>query len=581
MVSSWSDRVERHRADVLVIGAGAAGLRAAIALHDLGAQVLVVGKRPRMDSHTVLAAGGLNAALGTMDPEDTWAIHAADTLREGRMLGDPEAVELLCREAPQAIEELVRYGTPFACEPDGRLTQRYIGAHRYRRCCFVGDYTGRAMIEALLSEIDRRAISIIERIYITDLLIDAGQVQGALGFRTDGGAPLAFAAGAVVLATGGFIHIYRRSSARRSESTGDGLSLALRAGARLADMELVQFHPTGMVWPEEAEGALVTEAVRGEGGRLYNAHGERFMTRYDPERLELSTRDRVALANYTEILAGRGTPHGGVWLDVSHIPAATIHERLPSMVGQFRQYDVDITREPMEVAPTAHYSMGGVRVEAPNHSTGIPGLYAAGEVCAGVHGANRLGGNSLSECLVFGRRAGEAAAAYARTHAPSPLNTGQIAERLAQMDAAARVDSAAVKGLIGELQAIMWQRAGMARDAEGLAAGYAELEQLRERRRGLPAIGQPDPAALSVALDLDSMLLAGTATIRAAQMRTESRGAHQRRDFPATDPAWQRTIVIAQSSNELELTTAELPAPAPDVAAALAEAGPVTEGLVE
>jgi succinate dehydrogenase / fumarate reductase flavoprotein subunit len=561
---------------VLVIGAGAAGLRAAIELDELGADVLIVGKRLRADAHTVLAAGGINAALGTMDPEDNWAIHAADTLHEGRMLADPVAVELLCREASQAIDELVSYGTKFARGEDGRLLQRYFGAHRYRRTCFAGDYTGRAMIEALVAEVDRRDIPIAERIYITDLLTNGGRVNGALGFRLDDGEPIAFEAGAVILATGGHIHVYRRSSSRRRENTGDGMALALQVGAQLADMELVQFHPTGMVWPEEVEGTLVTEAVRGEGGRLFNARGERFMQCYDAERMELSTRDRIALANYAEIVEGRGTPHGGVWLDISHVPAALIHERLPRMVEQFQRYGgIDITREPMEVAPTAHYSMGGIRVEPYSHSTGVPGLFAAGEATAGVHGANRLGGNSLVECVVFGRRAGEAAAVYAQQNGDVSLDEAQLAEKLARVKQAASADRAATLGLIDDLQQTMWRRAGMVRDAEGLQAVLGQLSDIRVRRD--ERVGAPsdtiNPKALAAAYDLHSMLLTAEATVRAALLRQESRGAHQRRDFPQTDAEWQRTIVVNQGANGLELSVAELPAPSDEVAAALAEVG--------
>ncbi len=568
--------IECRKADVLVIGSGAAGLRAAIELHGQGAEVLVVGKRPRMDAHTVLAAGGINAALGTMDPEDSWAIHAADTLHEGHMLGDPAAVELLCREAPRVIAELVDYGAEFARGADGRLLQRYFGAHRYRRTCFAGDYTGRAIMEALIAEVDRRGIAILERIYITDLLTSGGRVNGALGLRMADGSALAFEAGAVIVAAGGHIHVYRRSSSRRRENTGDGMALALRAGAELADMELVQFHPTGMIWPGEAEGTLVTEAVRGEGGRLYNAHGERYMSRYDPGRMELSTRDRLALANYTEIVEGRGTEHGGVWLDISHVPAATIHERLPRMVAQFQAYGgIDITRAPMEVAPTAHYSMGGIRVEPRSHGAGVPGLYAAGEATAGVHGANRLGGNSLVECVVFGRRAGAAAGAYARAHPAPALDGEQIGERLARAEAASRVDRGATLRLIDDLQRTMWLRAGMVRDADGLVEAGARVEQIREQLRALRPGGSRDVQALAAVLDLDSMLLTAEATVRAALLRTESRGAHQRRDYPQTDAAWRLTIVVRQGADGLELTTAGLLEPSPEVDAALADVGEI------
>ncbi len=305
-----SEELLRFSADVVVVGTGGAGLRAAIEVHQQGRRVLLLGKRPKADAHTVLAAGGINAALGTLDPQDSWIIHAADTLKEGCHLGNPEAVELLCREAPRAIQELAGYGVPFSREPDGRLAQRYFGAHRYRRTCFVGDYIGQEIIRALLNEIELRKIQIIESVYVTDLLSSGDRVNGVLGFILDTGQELIVHAGAVILATGGHSHIYSRSTSRKHENNGDGMALALKAGAALADMEMVQFHPSGMVWPPELEGTLVTEAVRGEGGRLLNCHGERFMQHYDAQRMELSTRDRVALANYREITAGRGTEHG-------------------------------------------------------------------------------------------------------------------------------------------------------------------------------------------------------------------------------------------------------------------------------
>lgn len=558
--------------DVLVIGTGGAGLRAAIELHDRGLRVLVLGKRPKADAHTVLAAGGINAALGTMDPADTWAIHAADTLTEGRDLGDPRAVELLCREAPRAIEELVSYGVPFAREADGRLSQRYFGAHRYRRTCFVGDYTGQEIVAALVREVDRRGIAILERVYVSDLLTAGGRVNGALGFELATGRVVVVSAGAVILAAGGHIHVYRRSSSRRRENTGDGMALAFDVGAGLADMELVQFHPSGMVWPESLEGTLVTEAVRGEGGRLLNRDGERFMERYDPERLELSTRDRVALASYSEIAAGRGTERGGVWLDVSHLPADVIGRRLPRMLDQFRAVGVDITREPMEVAPTAHYSMGGIRVAPETHATDVPGLYAAGEVTAGVHGANRLGGNSLVEILVFGRIAGQHAGAFAARAPARALDEAQLARKRAALGRLALLDGATQRALIAELQQAMWEGCGVVRTAEGLGQTLDRLARIRSAAETGPA-GEPD---LPAALDLQSMLLTAEATVRAAVLRAESRGAHQRADCPETDPAWRRTILVLPERAGvgrpgMRLATAELPAPSAEVAAATAE----------
>ncbi|MFN2555296.1 MAG: FAD-dependent oxidoreductase, partial [Nitriliruptorales bacterium] len=402
--------------NVLVIGAGAAGLRAAIAAHQAGTEVVVLAKRTRRDAHTTLASGGMNAVLGTRDHQDSWQQHFADTVREGYFLGDPRAVEIVTREAPAAVRELAEWGAPFTRTPNGELDQRYFGAHTYRRTCYAGDYTGRAVLTTLANKVDGFGIPVADDQYVSRLLVSNGTCFGALAFDQHSGERTTFLADAVVLATGGHTRLWRRSSSRRDENNGDGMYLALQAGCRLADVELVQFHPTGMVAPEEAAGTLVTEAVRGEGGRLLNAQGERFMARYDPDRLELSTRDRVALATYSEIVAGRGGPDGGVFLDISHIDKEQILSKLPRMYRQFIEYQMlDISREPMEVAPTAHYSMGGVVVEPDTHATDVAGLYAVGEVAAGLHGANRLGGNSLSETVVFGRRAGEAAAAFSRS----------------------------------------------------------------------------------------------------------------------------------------------------------------------
>lgn len=564
----------RLSTDVLVIGAGGAGLRSAIEAQQQGARVLVLGKRPKHDAHTVLAAGGINAALGTMDAQDSWLLHAADTLKEGCYLGDPDAVELLCREAPRAIEELLNYGVPFTREADGRLSQRYFGAHRYRRTCFVGDYIGQEIIRALLKEVERRHISILEGVYVTDLLHVSGRVNGALGFELASGRELIVHAGATILATGGHTHIYRRSTSRRGENSGDGMALAFNAGAALADMELVQFHPSGMVWPPELEGTLVTEAVRGEGGRLFNCLGERFMQRYDAERLELSTRDRVALANYQEISAGRGAEHGGVWLDISHLSPQIIHSRLPHMYSQFTAVGIDITRAPMEIAPTAHYSMGGVRVQTRTHETTVPGLFAVGEVSAGVHGANRLGGNSLTEIMVFGRCAGEHAARYAARTDISPLDETAIECKRAALAYLGQLDGASQRALIFDLQQAMWEGAGVMRSEEGLEKVLRQLAMIRHNAyASLP--GTPD---IGAALDLRSMLLTAEATARSALLRTESRGAHQRADYPKTNPAWQCTILTLPQSGVngaqtgMSFDTAQLAPPSHEVAEVLDEA---------
>ena len=525
-------------ANVLVIGTGAAGLRAAIAAHRAGSEVVVVGKRRRDDAHTVLAAGGINAALGTVDPQDSWQQHFADTLRDGYFLADPRVVELMAAEAPAAVLELADWGAPFARTPDGRLDQRFFGAHRWRRTCYAGDWTGRAILRTLTAKVAELGMTVVDDQYVSQLLVTDGVCFGALAFDLETGERTAFLADAVVLATGGHTRIWRRSSSRRDENTGDGMYLALRAGCRLQDMELVQFHPTGMVAPEEAAGTLVTEAVRGEGGQLKNALGERFMARYDPERMELSARDRVALANYTEITQGRGGPNGGVFLDITHLGKNLILEKLPRMYRQFLEYQMlDISQQPMEVAPTAHYSMGGVVVDPDTHATDVAGLYAAGEVTAGLHGANRLGGNSLAETVIFGRRAGEAAAGYSASRDLQLRARQVVAAADEELSGFIRHGRQFARPLQRALRGTMWETCGVVRDQVGLQRGLDRVAELRE----LAAEVDVRPTSegyddLAHALDLRASLAAAEATLRGALARTESRGAHQRRDFPRLDP---------------------------------------------
>jgi succinate dehydrogenase / fumarate reductase flavoprotein subunit len=557
----------RTAATVLVIGTGAAGLRAAIELAERGVQVLCVGKRRRDDAHTVLASGGINAALATMDPEDSWEQHAADTLRESYWLADPRAVELLCREAPDAIEDLVRYGAQFAREDDGRLTQRYFGAHRWRRTCFAGDYTGREIQRTLVRRAAEMGVGMRDDVYVTRLLVHEGRVFGAYGFDVEDGSRWVIVADAVVLAAGGHTRIWRRSSSRRDENTGDAMRLAAAAGCRLRDMEFVQFHPTGMVFPEQSAGTLVTEAVRGEGGILRNAVGERFMERYDPERLELSTRDRVALAIYTEIAEGRGTEHGGVLLDNSHLDRDLVLRRLPRMYRQFLDLAMlDITSTPMEVAPTAHYSMGGVWVDAETHATDVEGIYAVGECASGVHGANRLGGNSLAEAVVFGRVVGAEAARWsaqldvqARDHAAIAAAREEVDELLARRgEEFARPLQRAVRDLMSEY-------AGVVRSEDGLRDGLARLDEVAARARDLEV--RPDIAGyddLAHALDLQGSLLAARATLECARKRRETRGAHNRVDFPEQVPALQVNLVWAPDG---DIAGEPIPQPSPAVAA--------------
>jgi succinate dehydrogenase / fumarate reductase, flavoprotein subunit len=557
----------RTAATVLVIGTGAAGLRAAIEVAELGVQVLCLAKRRRDDAHTVLASGGINAALATMDPEDSWEQHAADTLRESYWLGDPRAVELLCREAPSAIDDLVGYGAQFVREDDGRLTQRYFGAHRWRRTCFAGDYTGREIQRTLVRRAAEIGVAMRDDVYVTRLLVHEDRVFGAYGFDVEDGSRWVIIADAVVLAAGGHTRIWRRSSSRRDENTGDAMRLAAEAGCRLRDMEFVQFHPTGMVFPEESAGTLVTEAVRGEGGTMRNAAGERFMERYDPERLELSTRDRVALAIYTEIAEGRGTEHGGVLLDISHLDRDLVLRRLPRMYRQFIDLAMlDITRTPMEVAPTAHYSMGGVWVDAETHATDVEGLYAVGECASGVHGANRLGGNSLAEAVVFGRIVGAEAARWsaqldvqARDHAVIAAAREEVDELLARRgDEFARPLQRAVRDLMSEC-------GGVVRSEDGLRDGLTRLDEVAARARDLEV--RPDIAGyddLAHAFDLQGSLLAGRATLECALERRESRGAHNRVDFPDQDPGLQVNLVWAADGR---IAAESIPQPSPAVAA--------------
>ena len=399
--------------NVLVIGCGGAGLRAAIEVKLAGLQVSVLGKRAKTDSHTVLAAGGINAAFGNVDKEDSWEQHFADTYIEGYGIGDASQIEIMAKESPSLVQEIDQWGANFAKLKNGLLDQRFFGAHSYRRTCYSGDFTGLSILKTLLKKAESLNIPIHDNQYVTEILIRDEICFGAMSFDTSTAERTVHLADAVILCTGGHTKIWKRSSSRKKENTGDGLYLSLKAGCELRDMEMVQFHPSGMLFPEEIAGTLVTEAVRGEGGKLINNQGERFMVNYDKERMELSTRDRVAIANYTEIAEGRGTPNGGVYLDISHMSKDFIMQKIPSIYRQFLDAQMlDISKEPMEVAPTAHYSMGGIVMSPEEHCTSVSGLYAAGEVVGGLHGANRLGGNSLAEILIFGKRTGMASVNY-------------------------------------------------------------------------------------------------------------------------------------------------------------------------
>ncbi|QFU82940.1 L-aspartate oxidase [Natronorubrum aibiense] len=564
---------------VLVIGAGAAGARVAIELAESGLEPLVVGKRDYGDAHTTWAAGGINAALGSLDPEDDWPIHAADTLNEGHHLNDPEAVELTTKHMPDRIRELDEWGLSFARTDDGAINQRYFGAQSYRRTCFVGDRTGEAMLETLIDRAKALEIPYRENVMITRLLSDGTRVDGAVGFDMETGEGLLFRTNHVVLAAGGFSAAYQRHSSRDDENNGDAQALALEAGARLLDTEFVQFHPTGMVgerYGEEWDGRLVTEAVRGEGGRLYNADGERFMERYSPDQMELDARDVVARAIAAEIREGRGTEHGGVYLDISHRDSKYIRERLPTMVDRFEKLGVDITAEPMEVGPTAHYTMGGVDIDFRTGETGVDGLYAVGEAVAGVHGANRLGGNSLAETVAIGKLVGEHVSEQvtAADHEPT-ITDGQRA--LAEREFAALAELAAADGdatpetLLEELGDLLWTHAGILRNEDGLREGLDHLEDLRARTADLQIDGDRTSRSFEYAVDLSMSLTVAEVLLRTALERTESRGAHYRTDFPETDPDWRQNLIVSADERGLSIRRRGVAEPSEPVREALEE----------
>ena len=565
---------EAHQHDVVVIGAGGAGLRAAIAAAEAGVSVALVCKSLLGKAHTVMAEGGIAAALGNVDPKDNWEVHFADTMRGGQRLNDYRMAEIFAREAPERVYELEHWGAVFDRTLDGRIQQRAFGAHTYRRLCHVGDRTGLEMIRTLQDKAVHSGVDVFMEVTLTRLLLDGDRIAGAFGYLREDGRYVVFRAKAVVLATGGWGKVYKVTS-NSWECTGDGCAMAYEAGAELMDMEMVQFHPTGMVWPPGVRGILVTEGVRGEGGILRNAEGERFMERYDPKKMELSSRDVVARAIYREVQAGRGSPHGGVFLDITHRGAEFIKQKLPSMYEQFLTLaDIDITKSPMEVAPTIHYVMGGVRVEPGTGATTVPGLYAAGELTAGLHGANRLGGNSLSDLLVFGKRAGEHAAASARgLAAASRINASELEDERAALQRPFQ-DGPGENPyqLHEELQAVMGEHAGIARTGAGLAEGLQKVLTLRERAARMRVGGSMlyNPG-WHQCRDVRVMLTLSEAIFRSAIERRESRGAHWRLDFPDQDPTWgSKNLVVVREDGGMKVTTRPVP-PIPPALARLLE----------
>jgi len=569
-----SDRFETHEHDVLVIGAGGAGLRAAIEALGQGASVGVVSKSLLGKAHTVMAEGGIAAAMANVDSADGWKPHFRDTMRGGKFLNNWRMAQLHAQEAPERVKELEQWGALFDRTEDGRILQRAFGGHTFRRLCHVGDRTGLEMIRTLQDRGVYMGFDVYMECTIVRLLTDAGRCAGALAYWRETGRFVVFKAKSVVMATGGIGKAWPITS-NSWEYTGDGMALAYEAGAELMEMEFVQFHPTGMVWPPGVQGILVTEAVRGEGGILRNKNGERFMERYDPKRMELSTRDVVARSIYTEVKEGRGTEHGGAYLDISHKPAEYVKKKLPSMYHQFKELaDVDITKGPMEVGPTCHYMMGGIRVEAETAQSSLPGLFAAGEAAAGLHGANRLGGNSLSDLLVFGRRAGLAAAQHAKETAAPNLDDGQISAGESEaLRAFQRQGGENPYAVHRDLQNVMQSLVGIFRIREDMEKALVELAQLKERAAHTSVEGSRmfNPG-WHMAIDLKSMLTVSEAVTRSALVREESRGAHSRIDFPELSPEWgTKNNVIWRDGSAMGLRQEKLPEMPAELKQVLAE----------
>jgi succinate dehydrogenase / fumarate reductase flavoprotein subunit len=584
--------------DVLVIGAGGAGLRAAIEAAANGAKVGVVCKSLLGKAHTVMAEGGIAAALANVDDRDNWRVHFADTMRGGQYLNNWRMAELHAREAPECVRELEAWGALFDRTKDGRILQRNFGGHKYPRLAHVGDRTGLEMIRTLQDHGIHCGMDVHMECTVLSLLLDSGRVVGACGYDREKGHFRVWQAKAVVIATGGIGRAFKVTS-NSWEYTGDGLALAYRAGAELQEMEFVQFHPTGMVWPISVRGILVTEGVRGEGGVLRNSEGRRFMFDEIPDLYkeqtadnedegwrytqgdrdarrppELLTRDHVARCINREVKAGRGTPHGGVFLDIAwikqHLPKAEEHikRKLPSMYHQFKQLaDLDITKEAMEVGPTTHYMMGGIRVDGDSQMSNVPGLFAAGEAAAGLHGANRLGGNSLSDLVVFGKRAGRYAAEFAKADKANPVTVDNDQLQAVAKAALEPFD----RGASGEnpyqiqyaLQEAMQDLVGIVRMEGEMQQALTKIAELHARAQNVGITGHRQyNNGWHTAIDLDNLLLVSEAITRAAILRKESRGAQFREDFPNKDAEWGKYNIIVKRGADGEMLVEKRPLPA-------------------
>jgi len=540
--------------DVLVIGGGGAGSRAAIEAANHNVQVTLLSKELLGKAHTCMAEGGYNAALANVDTADNWQVHFKDTIVGGAWINNQKLAEILVKEAGERIFDLEEYGAVWDRTPQGKIMQRPFGKQTYRRTCYAADRTGHEMMQTLVEEVRRRNLDVLDEIFVTNYLMSGGRVAGAVAIDYKSGDFMVFRAKAVVLASGGAGRLFKITT-NAAQDTGDGYASAFRIGAKLVDMEMVQFHPTGMVYPDSHKGQLVTEAVRGEGGLLFNINRERFMQRYEPKLMELAGRDVVARSIATEILEGKGTSQGGVYLDVSHLPANVIEERLPSMLRQFLDVGVDIRKEPMQVAPTAHHFMGGVQINE-NAETNIKGMCAAGEITGGIHGGNRLGGNALADTQVFGKRAGENAAEYAKKNPVPPIDKRQINREIrnARKFLKKREGVRPVE-IKSKLTSLMWDKVGIFRTGKEIQEAITEIERMKEK--DLPRLYVMDNKTRYnrewiEALEIENLVIVAEMVAKTSLMREESRGAHYRRDFPKADNQnWFVNIVIEQKDGKM------------------------------
>ncbi|MCL5008400.1 MAG: FAD-binding protein [Candidatus Marsarchaeota archaeon] len=554
---------DTYSCDVLILGSGGAGLRAALAALDSNCSVIIISKSLLGKAHTVMAEGGIAASVANVDTKDNWKVHFADTIIEGDYIGNWQMAEILAKEAPDAVYELERMGALFDRTQDGKIMQRAFGGHTYKRLCHVGDKTGLEIIRTLEDGILHRKAVIFDETLATTLTKDdeSGRITGAVGLHMRSGRFAAFIAKSVVIATGGLGRIYKVTS-NSWESTGDGIALAFKSGAELSDMEMVQFHPTGMVWPNAARGLLVTESVRGEGGLLYNSKGERFMLKYSPEKKELDARDVVARSIYYEIQKGNCTEHGGVYLDIMHKGPDFIKKKLPGMYTQFMEFaNVDITKERMEVAPTVHYFMGGIRTDPESCMTNISGLFAAGEAASGLHGANRLGGNSLADILIFGRRAGTHAAEYAKQAEMPEIKSSTIIseiKRVKEFLADGR-NEAGPYSLLDRLRDAMQQHLGIIREEKSMKEGLEKVRSIRSELKKVKTSGTTSfNHGLMECIALENMALLAECMFLSAIERKESRGAHTRSDYPKKSIKWKLNILCSNKSGSIKLSHSSL-----------------------